>query len=81
MAVRNDAMEDEFRAFAKTYFSQFQRTPLGMIRLDPQDKGAGYRNVIGIPGGVRSPLMKVTVWRKGGCGLRPSYLGTQWPQT
>ena len=26
---------------------------------DPQDKGAGYRNVVGIPGGVDSELYKV----------------------
>ena len=88
----------------QVYFSQFQRTPFGMLRLDPQaspagcafqclccyswpvlpksvgvhalghaqqlgratdlccvpqDMGPGYRNVIGIPGGVRSPLFRV----------------------
>ena len=94
----------------QVYFNQFQRTPFGMLRLDPQvcsagcavqglwlcihiagqacspsslhaaqdmslqlmcfsgafdlccapqDMGPGYRNVIGIPGGVRSPLFKV----------------------
>ena len=31
----------------------------GMQRLDPQDAGAGYRNMIGVPGGMNSPLMKV----------------------
>jgi len=30
-----------------------------MQRLDPQDAGPGYRNVIGLPGGVDSPLFKV----------------------
>ena len=30
-----------------------------MQRLDPQDAGAGYRNMIGVPGGMNSPLMKV----------------------
>jgi hypothetical protein len=48
------------RRFADTYFSQFQRLRNGkMQRLDPQDFGAGYRNVVGIPGGVGSPLFKV----------------------
>ncbi len=28
-------------------------------RLDPQDAGPGYRNVIGLPGGVDSPLFQV----------------------
>jgi hypothetical protein len=31
----------------------------GMQRLDPQDSGPGYRNMIGLPGGMDSPLMKV----------------------
>lgn len=43
----------------QVYFSQFRRTPFGMLRLDPQDAGPGYRNVIGIPGGVNSPLFKI----------------------
>jgi len=59
VSLRNEAAESELREFAKTYFSQFKRTPLGMMRLDPQDVGAGYRNVIGLPGGIRSPLMKI----------------------
>ena len=43
----------------QVYFSQFRKTPFGMLRLDPQDAGPGYRNVIGIPGGVNSPLFRV----------------------
>ena len=27
-----------------------------MIRGDPQDRGPDYRNVIGVPGGLASPL-------------------------
>ncbi len=45
--------------WVQVYFSQFRKTPFGMLRLDPQDAGPGYRNVIGIPGGVHSPLFKV----------------------
>lgn len=30
-----------------------------MQRLDPQDAGPAYRNVIGLPGGVKSPLFKI----------------------
>jgi len=52
--------EDEFRKYAKTYFSQFRRLPDGrMQRQDPQDAGPGYRNVVGIPGGIRSPLFQI----------------------
>ncbi|GLI65936.1 hypothetical protein VaNZ11_009596 [Volvox africanus] len=51
--------ETEFRAFASRYFDQFKKTPGGMQRLDPQDKGPAYRNVIGIPGGVNSPFMRI----------------------
>jgi len=45
--------------FAKTYFAQFRKTPFGMQRQDPQDMGAGYRSVIGLPGGIRSPYMDI----------------------
>lgn len=45
--------------YVQVYFSQFRKTPFGMLRLDPQDAGPGYRNVIGIPGGVHSPLFKI----------------------
>lgn len=32
---------------------------MGMMRSDPQDKGPGYRNVVGIPGGVNSPYYPI----------------------
>jgi peptide methionine sulfoxide reductase MsrA len=54
------AAVDEMRAFSKTYWSQFRRARDGRLqRLDPQDAGPGYRNVVGLPGGVRSPLFDV----------------------
>jgi len=49
----------QLREFSRVYFKQFRRTPFGMQRQDPQDEGPGYRNVIGIPGGMDSPLMAV----------------------
>ena len=49
----------QMEAFADTYFGQFRKTPFGMMRLDPQDAGPAYRNVIGIPKGVDSPLFQV----------------------
>lgn len=49
----------QMEAFAETYFGQFRKTPFGMMRLDPQDAGPAYRNVIGIPGGTNSPLFDV----------------------
>ena len=52
--------EQQFRSFADTYFKQFRKLPGGkMLRLDPQDAGPGYRNVVGIPGGVGGPLFKI----------------------
>ena len=30
-------------SFAETYFKQFRKTPMGMMRLDPQDFGPAYR--------------------------------------
>lgn len=55
----NERQADQFRAFAQTYFTQFRKTPFGMIRQDPQDAGPGYRNVVGIPGGTSSPLYRI----------------------
>ena len=49
----------QMEAFADTYFGQFRKTPMGMMRLDPMDAGPAYRNVIGIPGGTSSPLFNV----------------------
>ena len=46
-------------AFADAYFKQFRHTPVGMMRLDPQDAGPAYRNIIGLPGGTSSPLFQV----------------------
>jgi len=49
----------QLREFARLYFKQFRRSPFGMMRQDPQDEGPGYRNVIGIPGGMNSSLMAI----------------------
>ncbi|KAL4531524.1 hypothetical protein Ndes2526B_g04364 [Nannochloris sp. 'desiccata'] len=58
--LRGSDKQSEFRRMADTYFSQFRRLPNGkMLRQDPQDAGPGYRNVIGIPGGVNSDLYKI----------------------
>ena len=46
--------EDEFKTFADVYFRNFNKTPFGMQRVDPQDSGPGYRNVVGIPGGIEN---------------------------
>lgn len=63
----------QMEAFADTYFGQFRKTPFGMMRLDPQDAGPAYRNVIGIPKGVDSPLFEVLKERnKNGMDLIPS---------
>ena len=52
------------RAFAQVYFSQFvprkaRDGRLLALRQDPQDAGPGYRNVVGLPGGIKSPLFKI----------------------
>eukprot|EP00798_Chlamydomonas_sp_ICE-L_P015637 gene15637-21746_t len=54
-----DKAKQEFKSFAEAYFKQFRKTGFGMMRLDPQDAGPGYRNVVGIPGGMNSPLFQV----------------------
>ena len=40
-------------------FSELTVSLSGMMRLDPQDSGPGYRNVIGLPGGVKSEYMSI----------------------
>lgn len=54
-----DDKRKAFRAFADRYFALFKKTPVGMMRLDPQDTGPGYRNVIGLPGGIKSEYMTI----------------------
>jgi peptide methionine sulfoxide reductase MsrA len=50
----------QFAALCKTFFMEgFKKTPKGMQRLDPMDSGADYRNAIGLPGGVNSPLYSI----------------------
>lgn len=61
MELRGESAQTrrQMEAFADTYFGQFRKTPFGMMRLDPQDSGPAYRNVIGIPNGTDSPLFQV----------------------
>lgn len=61
MELRGESAQTrrQMEAFADTYFGQFRKTPFGMMRLDPQDSGPAYRNVIGIPSGTDSPLFQV----------------------
>jgi hypothetical protein len=56
VALSTTDPEASFAAFAGEYFSQFVATSEGMSRKDPQDKGPGYRPVVGIPGGVDGAL-------------------------
>ena len=56
----SDAAVADLREFSAVYFKNFKKIRgFGMQRLDPQDSGPGYRNMIGLPGGMDSPLMKV----------------------
>ena len=59
-----EEQEAAMRAFAQVFFKQFvprkaRDGRLLALRQDPQDAGPGYRNVVGLPGGVRSPLFKI----------------------
>ena len=60
--VKVDLAADDkkaFKTFADKYFALFKKTSIGMIRLDPQDSGPGYRNVIGLPNGMRSEFLPI----------------------
>jgi len=60
LSDNSDQAAEDLEDFAETYFKNFRKVPgLGMQRLDPQDAGPGYRNMIGLPGGMDSPLLKV----------------------
>ena len=59
-----EEQEKAMRAFARVYFSQFvprkgRDGKVFALRQDPQDAGPGYRNVVGLPGGTKSPLFKI----------------------
>jgi peptide methionine sulfoxide reductase MsrA len=55
-----DKAEAQFTGLCEMYFKEgFQHTAKGMQRLDPMDSGADYRNAIGLPGGVNSPLYPI----------------------
>lgn len=55
-----DQQAEQFRRLAKVYFKQFRKLPGGkMIRQDPQDAGPGYRNVVGLAGGIKSPFFSI----------------------
>ncbi|MEW5299903.1 MAG: hypothetical protein WDW38_002725 [Sanguina aurantia] len=81
-----ETARSEFQMFADTYFQkQFQKTPFGMLRLDPQDSGAGYRNVIGLPGGINSAYFDIlkaanvnNMVLKAGKGTEEDVFNTVW---
>eukprot|EP00241_Pyramimonas_parkeae_P012784 CAMPEP_0114232050 /NCGR_PEP_ID=MMETSP0058-20121206/4391_1 /TAXON_ID=36894 /ORGANISM="Pyramimonas parkeae, CCMP726" /LENGTH=263 /DNA_ID=CAMNT_0001343481 /DNA_START=110 /DNA_END=901 /DNA_ORIENTATION=+ len=45
-------LERQMASFSEKFFTQFVRTARGMQRTDPQDRGPGYRTLVGIPGGM-----------------------------
>jgi len=48
----------QMRALLQQFFTkEFTHGADGEVRLDPQDVGLAYRSVIGLPGGMSSPLM------------------------
>lgn len=58
---------------------------MGMLRPDPMDRGAEYRNVIGIPGGTASPLYSTVTAANthgmrlaAGSGHNDDVIGTVW---
>lgn len=72
------AAEKELAAFADVFFTrQFVRTRdrgggTVMGRLDPQDRGPGYRCCVGLPGGAASPLFAIVqAANVNGMDLRP----------
>lgn len=51
----------QFKALVVDFFGSFTKTPSGMQRPDPGDRGGPYRSLIGIPGGVNSSLYQIVV--------------------
>jgi len=58
--VNMNIPESSLYDFAKRYFELFVKYELPGVsivdRADPQDKGPEYRSLLGLPGGVHSPL-------------------------
>lgn len=55
-AVQLEIPESELPRFCKKYFELFGTRG---YRHDPQDRGGEYRSVLGLPGGVDSPMFSV----------------------
>ena len=51
----------QFTALVKRMFSSYKKVGGKWLRLDPQDYGPDYRNVIGLPGGVNGELYSIIV--------------------
>ena len=57
MALTPGHESAQFILLANHYFQHgFEQTSGGMQRLDPQDSGPPYRNVVGIPGDMGGKL-------------------------
>lgn len=60
LSQNDELAREEVRHFAELYFSQFNKLEgQGMQRLDPQDEGPGYRNVIGLPAGIHGDMFRI----------------------
>jgi hypothetical protein len=55
-AVQLEIPESELPSFCQKYFELFGTRG---YRHDPQDRGGEYRSVLGLPGGVDSPMFSV----------------------
>jgi len=68
----NDTPQQLTAILNKFFSREFQQTPQGMMRTDPQDAGSAYRSMIGLPGGVNSPLMQqVNAANVNGMAIKP----------
>ena len=48
---------ESYAGFARLYFNFFVSFGRGLLdRNDPMDKGPEYRSLVGLPGGITSPL-------------------------
>jgi len=52
LSQNTTAANAQLQKIADVYFHGYTTKPQGRQRLDPQDMGAEYRNVIGLPGGM-----------------------------
>ena len=80
------AGREQFAALANNFFGSFTGPPGRRIRSDRQNRGPAYRSLVGLPGGMASPLYPLLTranlhameLRESGTGSNPDAVNVVW---